>query len=320
MVAAETSAASGSDNKINEVTIIGTGPAGLTAAIYTARAGLSPEIYAGVQHGGQLTTTTEVENFPGFAHGIMGPQLMTDMTTQAERVGATLIYEEITKVDFSKRPFTLWAGDRQFKSKTVIISTGATAKTLGLPNEAKLMGRGLSTCATCDGFFYKNKRVVIVGGGDSAMEEANYLAKLCSEVILMHRRDEWKASKIMIDRSRKNPKIKFMVPYTVLEPISGDAGLTGLKIKNLQTNEESVLETEALFMAIGHKPNSDLFKQWVDTDAAGYILVTDHTKTKTPGVFAAGDIADHTFRQAITAAGMGCQAAIQAARFLEEHE
>ena len=309
-----------SSEKINEVTIVGTGPAGLTAAIYAARAGLHPEIYAGIQHGGQLTTTTEVENFPGFAHGIMGPQLMTDMTTQAERVGATLIYEEITKVDFSKRPFTLWSGDRSFKSKSVIISTGATAKTLNLPNEAKLMGRGLSTCATCDGFFYKNKRVVVVGGGDSAMEEANYLSKLCSEVILMHRRDDWKASKIMLERAQKNPKIKFMVPYTVLETVAGDTGLTGLKIKNLETGAESVLQTEALFMAIGHKPNSDIFKAFVDTDPAGYILVTEHTKTKTPGVFAAGDIADHTFRQAITAAGMGCQAAIQAARFLEDHE
>jgi thioredoxin reductase (NADPH) len=304
---------------VNEVTVIGTGPAGLTAAIYAARAGLAPEVFAGVQHGGQLTTTTEVENFPGFAHGIMGPQLMTDMTAQAERVGARITYEEITKVDCSTKPFTLWAGERSFKSHTVILATGATAKTLGLPGEAKLMGRGLSTCATCDGFFYKNKRVVVVGGGDSAMEEANYLAKICSEVILMHRRDEFKASKIMLDRAKANQKIKFMIPWTVLEPISGEQGLKALKIKNLATGEVSELQTEALFMAIGHTPNSELVKDWVDTDASGYIKVKNFTETKTPGLFAAGDIADPVFKQAITAAGMGCQAAIQAARYLEGH-
>jgi len=307
-------------SKINEVTIVGTGPAGLTAAIYTARAGLAPEIYAGVQHGGQLTTTTEVENFPGFAHGIMGPQLMADMTAQAERVGTKVIFEEITRIDCSTQPFTLWSGDRSFRSKTVIIATGATAKTLGLPGEAKLMGRGLSTCATCDGFFYKNKRVVVVGGGDSAMEESNYLAKICSEVILMHRRDEFKASKIMLDRARANPKIKFMIPYTVLEPIAGDQGVHALKIKHLGTGEVSELKTDALFMAIGHTPNSALFKPWVETDASGYIRVKNYTETKTPGLYAAGDIADPVFKQAITAAGMGCQAAMQAARWLEGQE
>lgn len=304
---------------INKMTIVGTGPAGLTAAIYGARAALDPVIYAGIQHGGQLTTTTEVENFPGFEHGIMGPKLMADMTAQAERFGSTMVYEEITRVDFSTKPFTLWAGEKSFKSWTVVIATGATAKTLGLPHEKELMGRGLSTCATCDGFFYRGKRVVVVGGGDSAMEESNYLAKLAKEVILLHRRDEWRASKIMLDRARSNPKIKFMVPYGIERPLFNDAGLTAIRIQNLQTNEVSELPCDGLFMAIGHKPNSDVFRNYVDTDDHGYIKVHDHTKTKTPGVFAAGDISDPHFRQAITAAGMGCQAAMQAQRYLEEN-
>jgi thioredoxin reductase (NADPH) len=303
--------------ELQDVTIIGTGPAGLTAAIYAARGGFPPVIYAGMQHGGQLTTTTEIENFPGFAHGIMGPQLMNDMTAQAERVGAKLVYEEITKVDFSTRPFRLWAGNTEFLSKTVIIATGATAKTLGLPNEAALMGRGLSTCATCDGFFYKGKRVALVGGGDSAMEEASYLAKLCSEVVLLHRRDHFRASKVMLDRAFGNPKIKFMIPYAIEDTLTNEAGLRGIKIKNLETNQVEELAVEGLFMAIGHKPNSDIFKDFVDRDEAGYIKVTDFVRTKTPGVFAAGDISDPIFRQAITAAGMGCQAAMYAIRHLE---
>lgn len=305
-------------SQINKVTIVGTGPAGLTAAIYAARAALEPTVYAGIQHGGQLTTTTEVENFPGFEHGITGPKLMADMTAQAERFGSKIIYEEITRVDFSTKPFTLWADEKSFKSWSVIIATGATAKTLGLPHEKELMGRGLSTCATCDGFFYRNKRVVVVGGGDSAMEESNYLAKLASEVILMHRRDDWRASKIMLDRARNNPKIKFMVPYGIETPIFSDAGLTALKIQNLQTKQVSELPCDGLFMAIGHKPNSGVFRDFVETDNHGYIKIHEHTKTKTPGVFAAGDISDPHFRQAITAAGMGCQAAMQAQRYLEE--
>ena len=302
---------------VHKVTIVGTGPAGLTAAIYAARGALDPVIYAGMQHGGQLTTTTEVENFPGFEHGIMGPKLMNDMTAQAERFGAKLIYEDITKVDFSQRPFKLWAGDKSFSSHTVIIATGATAKTLNLPKEKELMGRGLSTCATCDGFFYKGKKVVVVGGGDSAMEESNYLSKLAAEVILMHRRDDFKASKIMLDRARNNPKIKFMVPWTIEEPLANESGLIGLRIRNLDTKEVREIPCDGLFMAIGHKPNSDVFREYVETDEHGYIKVHEHTKTKTPGVFAAGDISDPHFRQAITAAGMGCQAAMQAQRHLE---
>ena len=301
----------------HDVIIIGTGPAGLTAAIYVARGGFKPVIFAGMQHGGQLTTTTEIENFPGFREGIMGPQLMNDMTAQAERVGAEVIYDEITKVDFSGTPLKLWAGDKEMHAKAVIISTGATAKTLGLKSEGELMGRGLSTCATCDGFFYKNKRVAIVGGGDSAMEEASYLAKLCSEVLLIHRRDSFKASSIMLERVKKNPKIKFMIPFEVVDTLSDKSGLTGLVLKNAETGATSDLKVDGFFMAIGHRPNSEVFKKFLDTDENGYLLVTDYTKTKIPGVYAAGDIADHVFRQAITAAGMGCQAAMQAIRYLE---
>lgn len=301
-----------------DVTIVGTGPAGLTAAIYAARGGFKPVVFAGMQHGGQLTTTTEIENWPGHRDGIMGPQLMNDMTAQAERFGAEIVYEEITKVDFSKRPLRLWAGTKEIESRVVIICTGATAKTLGLPNEDKLMGRGVSTCATCDGFFYKNKKVAIVGGGDSAMEEAMYLAKLCSEVILVHRRDVWRASSIMLERARANPKIKFMLPYSPIGLLSDNTGLTGLQVKHTDTGAVEDLKVDGFFMAIGHRPNSAVFKDYVDMDANGYIKTKEFTKTKTPGVYAAGDIADSVFRQAVTAAGMGCQAAMQAIRFLEE--
>jgi len=304
---------------VHDVVIVGTGPAGLTAAIYTARGGFPPVVYAGMQHGGQLTTTTEVENWPGHKDGIMGPNLMNEMTAQAERFGAKLVYEEITKVDFSSKPLRLWAGTTEIKAKTVIIATGATAKTLNLPNEAKLMGRGLSTCATCDGFFFKNKPVAVVGGGDSAMEEANYLAKLASVVYLIHRRDVFRASNIMLDRAKNNPKIKFMVPYEPVEPLFNEQGVTGVRLKNATTGKTEDIQVDALFMAIGHTPNSGVFKGFVDTDANGYVKVTEATKTKTPGVFAAGDIADSVFRQAVTAAGMGCQAGMQAIRYLEEH-
>ncbi len=302
------------------VVIIGTGPAGLTAAIYTSRAALKPIIFAGLQHGGQLTTTTEVENFPGFEHGIQGPKLMADMTAQAERVGARVVYDEVTKVDFSKRPFKIWVGDQMHLAKTVIISTGATAKTLKLPHEAELMGRGLSTCATCDGFFYKGKHVAVIGGGDSAMEEATYLAKMCASVTLIHRRAEFRASPIMVERTKKDPKIKLMVPYGIDRPLFNESGLTGIQVRHVETGETSELKIDGLFMAIGHTPNSKIFADYVAVDENGYIKVHDHTKTNVEGVFAAGDIADHEFRQAITAAGMGCQAAIQAQRFLEHEE
>ena len=233
---------------MNKVTIVGTGPAGLTAAIYTARAGLKPVVYAGLQHGGQLTTTTDVENFPGFVEGIMGPKLMEDMTKQAERVGATVIYDQIVRTDLSQRPFKLYnSKDEEILTETVIVSTGATAKTLGLPGEAELMGRGLSTCATCDGFFYRNKSVAIVGGGDSAMEEAIYLANLCKEVTLIHRRAEFKASHIMLERAKKHPKITFKVPYTVKETVADNSGLTHAIIINTETGEEEKLDVTGLF-------------------------------------------------------------------------
>ncbi|MFY7927939.1 MAG: thioredoxin-disulfide reductase [Oligoflexus sp.] len=306
--------------KVHNVVIVGTGPAGLTAAIYNARANLSPVIYAGLLHGGQLTTTTEVENFPGFEHGIMGPKLMQEMTAQAERFGTQIIYDTITKVDFSGRIKKLWADGEEIHAKAVIISTGATAKTLKLPDEAQLMGRGVSTCATCDGFFYRNKRVAVIGGGDSAMEEASYLSKLCSEVILIHRRDVFKASPIMLKRAQQNEKITFRVPYTATKLLSDATGLVGVVLQNTETGATEELKLDGLFYAIGHTPNSGVFKDFVDTDEQGYIRVTEHTKTRTPGVFAAGDISDPYFRQAITAAGMGCQAAIQAQHYLEDME
>jgi thioredoxin reductase (NADPH) len=303
--------------KVHDVVIVGTGPAGLTAAIYTARASLSPVIYAGLLHGGQLTTTTDVENWPGEEHGIMGPVLMQNMTAQAERFGTEIIYDTITKVDFSGKIKKLFTDSEEIHAKAVIISTGATAKTMKLADEAKLMGRGLSTCATCDGFFYKNKRVIVIGGGDSAMEEAGYLAKLCSEVILIHRRDVFKASPIMVDRVKANPKIKMKIPFTLTQLLSDDTGLTGCIIENTETGAKEEIKIDGIFYAIGHTPNSGVFLPYVDTDDNGYIKVQEHTKTKTPGIFAAGDIADPHFRQAITAAGMGCQAAIQAQHYLE---
>lgn len=305
---------------MNNITIVGTGPAGLTAAIYAARAGFEPVIYTGLQHGGQLTTTTEIENFPGFRDPIMGQTLMDDMSEQAKRFGSTIVNKTIEKVDFSKPNFKLWDDNNEaIESKAVIISTGATAKTMGLKREKELMGKGVSTCATCDGFFYKNKTVAVVGGGDSAMEEALYLAKLCKEVILIHRRDSFRASNIMLERAKKNAKIKFKVPFNTTDLLEDDRGLTGAVIKHTETNESLEIKCDGLFYAIGHKPNSEIFLPWVDIDQNGYVKTTVHTQTKTPGVFAAGDIADPQFRQAITAAGMGCQAAMQAVKYIEEN-
>jgi thioredoxin reductase (NADPH) len=305
-----------------DVVIIGSGPAGLTAAIYTTRGGLNTAVFAGLQHGGQLTTTTEVENFPGFREPIMGPTLMADMTHQAERLGTKILYEEIIKVDFkptSKKRFSLWTDSGQILAKTVIIATGASAKTLKLPKEQELMGRGVSTCATCDGFFFKGKKAAVVGGGDSAMEEAYYLAKLCSEVTLIHRRPEFRASNIMVERIKNHPKIKLKIPYQIVDTVSNESGLTGLLLKEEGTNKVETLEVEGLWMAIGHTPNSGIFKEFLPTDENGYLKVKDGVKTEIPGVFAAGDIADHTYRQAITAAGMGCQAGMQAIRYIETH-
>ncbi len=303
---------------IENVTILGTGPAGLTAAIYAARANLSPLCVEGTQPGGQLTITTEVENFPGFPHGIQGPEMMVNFRQQSERFGTRFKQGDVQKVDLSKRPFTLTLADgSEVKTQTLIISTGASAKLLGLKNESRLMGRGVSACATCDGFFFRNQDIAIVGGGDTAMEEANFLTRFAKSVTLIHRRDTFRASKVMQDRTLKNPKIK-VIYDTAVEEILGENEVTGLKLKNLKTGELSDLVVTGLFVAIGHQPNTKLFQNQLPTDEAGYLIVQPGTtKTEIPGVFAAGDVADHVYRQAITAAGTGCMAAIDAERWLE---
>jgi thioredoxin reductase (NADPH) len=272
-----------------------------------------------LQRGGQLTTTTEIENFPGFAEPIHGGKLMEEMATQAQRVGTRILQEEVESVDFSRSPLTLKLSNGEtLESHTVIIATGATAKTLGLPDESQWMGRGLSTCATCDGFFYRGKKTLVLGGGDSAMEEALYLANLCQEVILVHRRPTFRASPIMIKRAQNHPKIQIKTPYTIAQTLGDQTGVTGVILENTETGARETLSLDGVFYAIGHTPNSGLFQAYVDRDDLGYIRVQNGTRTRTPGVFAAGDIADPVFKQAITAAGMGCQAAIQAARYLED--
>jgi thioredoxin reductase (NADPH) len=301
---------------LETVTILGSGPAGLTAAIYAARADLKPLLIHGGQPGGQLTTTTEVENFPGFANGIMGPELMEQSTKQAERFGTRFIQANVTKVDLSKRPFKITLDDgTSFETQTLIAATGAAAKYIGLPNEMKLIGRGVSACATCDGFFFRGQDIAVVGGGDTAAEEANFLTKFAKTVYLIHRRDELRASKAMQAKVLSNPKIK-PIWDTVVHEIVGENEVKSLKIKNLKTNAVTDLNVTGLFVAIGHKPNSDLFKGYVDMDEAGYVLTKDGTKTKVPGFFACGDLQDHVYRQAVTAAGSGCMAALDAERFL----
>ncbi|TJY39551.1 thioredoxin-disulfide reductase [Cohnella pontilimi] len=299
--------------------VIGTGPAGLTAAIYLARANLNPLVIEGPEPGGQLTTTTEVENFPGFPEGIMGPELMANMRKQAERFGAEFRTGWINSVETSKRPFTLsLEGGETLQAETLIISTGASARYLGIPGERDNVGRGVSTCATCDGFFFRGKKIIVVGGGDSAMEEANFLTRFASEVELVHRRDELRASKIMQDRARENPKIKWSLNRTPLEVVATGMGVTGLKVRNNETGEEEVIETQGLFVAIGHTPNTKFLGGQIDTDELGYIKVKPGTtETNIPGVFACGDVQDHKYRQAITAAGSGCMAALDCEKFLE---
>lgn len=305
------------DNKIENVIIIGSGPAGLTAAIYAARANLNPLMIEGYESGGQLMTTTEVENYPGFARGIQGPELMTATRSQAEWLKTRFITKNVTKVDFSKRPFKIWVDNDLYQAQTVIISTGATAKYLGLENEKRLIGRGVSACATCDGAFFKNQAVAVIGGGDTAMEESNFLTRFASKVWVVHRRDEFRASKIMADRVLKNPKIE-VIWDTELADVEGDKGVTGAKLRNLKTGEESVLPVEGIFIAIGHKPNTDLFKGQLAMNEVGYLLTEGKTTyTSVPGVFASGDVQDPVYRQAITAAGTGCMAAIDAERWLE---
>ncbi|MFO0706561.1 MAG: thioredoxin-disulfide reductase [Nitrospira sp.] len=301
------------------VAIIGSGPAGLTAAIYAARANLSPLLIEGWQSGGQLTTTTEVENYPGFAKGVMGPDLMKEMRTQAERFGTEFLTGDVTAVEVRKRPLSLTVdGERTIQARTIIIATGASAIQIGLPNEKRLTGHGVSTCATCDGFFFKGKELVVVGGGDSAMEEANFLTKFAAKVSIVHRRDKLRASKIMQERAMKNESIAF-VWNSVVEDILGSDVVTGVRLKNVVTGKTMELACAGVFVAIGHRPNTALFAGQLDMDEKGYLRTTQGTATNVPGVFAAGDVQDSRYRQAITAAGTGCMAAIDAERFLEAH-
>ena len=302
-----------------KVIIIGSGPAGLTAALYTARANLNPLVFEGEQPGGQLTITTDVENYPGFPKGIMGPELMDHFREQAKRFGAECHFEHVTKVDFSLKPYKIWVGDKTYSADSIIIATGASAKMLGLDSENQLMGYGGSACATCDGFFYKGKKVLVVGGGDSAMEEASYLTKFASEVIIVHRRDEFRASKIMIDRVLDNPKISVKWNKTVDE-IIGDRenGVSSVVLKDTNDNKTSKENCDGVFMAIGHKPNTDLFKGLIESDEFGYIITKNgSTKTNLDGIFACGDVQDRIYRQAVTAAGSGCMSAIDVEHYLE---
>ena len=306
--------------KKHDIIIIGSGPAGLTAAIYAARADLHPVVFEGNQPGGQLTITTDVENYPGFPKGIMGPELMDLFRKQAQNFGAETFFKNVDKVDLSKKPFEVTVGDETYLSKSIVIATGASAKLLNLENESKLMGHGVSACATCDGFFFRDKEVVVVGGGDSAMEEATFLTKFASKVTIIHRGSEFRASKIMQKRVFDNPKIDILWNHTVIdmlgEPSKG--GLTSATLKNTTNGDESDFKCDGLFLAIGHKPNSDFLDNQLETDDKGYIITkSDSTETSVKGVFACGDIQDTVYRQAITAAGSGCMSAIEVERYLE---
>ncbi len=300
----------------SKVLIIGSGPAGLTAAIYAARANLEPIVLAGSAPGGQLMLTSEVENYPGFPEGIDGPDMMTRFRAQAERFGTVILDVDVDRVDFSERPFRAWARGAEYRGESVIISTGASALWLDIESEQRLRGRGVSACATCDGFFFKGREIAVVGGGDSAMEEANYLTKYATKVHLLHRRDGFRASKIMIDRIYGNPKIDVHT-NTAVEEVLGEAKVEGLRLLDTETGDRRELPVEGLFIAIGHRPNTDVFRDWLDVDAKGYLLPHRHTESRIPGVFISGDVVDHRYRQAVTAAGDGARAAIDAERWLE---
>ncbi len=303
----------------SRVLIIGSGPAGLTAAIYAARANLEPIVIAGSTPGGQLMLTSEVENYPGFPDGIDGPDLMGKFRAQAERFGTQLVDVDIDRVDFSSRPFRVWARGTEYRGDSVIIATGASALWLNLESEQRLRGRGVSACATCDGFFFRDREIAVVGGGDSAMEEANYLTRFASKVHLLHRREGFRASKIMIDRTYAHPKIEVHTNTEIAE-VLGEAKVAGLRLRDTRTGDERELPLEGLFIAIGHKPNTDVFRDWLDADEKGYLVAHDHTSSRLEGVFIAGDVNDHRYRQAITAAGDGCRAAIDAEKWLETQE
>jgi thioredoxin reductase (NADPH) len=302
------------------VIIIGGGPAGYTAALYAARADLNPLVIEGFAFGGQLMITSDVENYPGFKDGILGPELMQEFRAQAERFGADFLTDDVTRVDFSERPFRVYVGDDEYLAETVIVATGATARQLGLPSEQSLQGRGVTYCAVCDAAFYREKEVVVVGGGDSAMEEAIFLTKFATKVTIVHRRDEFRASSIMLERARANDKIEW-VTNAVVDEVLGDQKMTGVRLRDTQTEETSELPAEGLFVAVGHDPNTKLFLDWLDHDDAGYLVTKPgSTETNIPGVFAVGDVQDHVYRQAVTAAGTGSMGALDAERFLAARE
>ncbi len=307
---------------VRDVIIIGGGPAGYTAALYAARANLRPLVIEGFQWGGQLMITSEVENYPGYQDGVMGPEMMTQFRAQAERFGTEFVTDDVTKVDFSERPFRIWVGDDEYRASTVIVATGATARQIGLESERALHGRGVTYCATCDGAFYREREVVVVGGGDSAMEEALFLTKFATKVTIVHRRDEFRASQIMVDRARAHEKIEILTPYVVEEVLGvEESKLTGVRLSHVETGETLDYATDGLFVAIGHDPTTKLFVDQLDHDDDGYLVTKGKsTETNVPGVFAAGDVQDHVYRQAITAAGSGCAAALDAERFLAEEE
>jgi thioredoxin reductase (NADPH) len=306
---------------VRELIVIGGGPAGYTAALYASRANLNPLVIEGFNWGGQLMITSDVENYPGYADGVLGPQMMQDFRHQAERFGADFLTDDVTRVDFSERPYRAYVGDKEYAAKAVIVATGANARQLGLPSEQALHGRGVTYCATCDAPFYRDKDVIVVGGGDSAMEEAIFLTKFATKVTVVHRREEFRASQIMIDRARQNEKIDWVLNSVVEEVLSDNGAMSGVRLRDTVTDETSELEAQGLFVAIGHDPNTKLFLDWLDHDEAGYLVTKPHsTETNLPGVFAAGDVQDHVYRQAVTAAGSGSMAALDAERFLAAEE